>query len=118
MPSSAIPSATKALGTTLVAATAKATPTTVDTIYRATARMDLVGLTVNNITAPGTAVQVFIGRRLEADSGATWEALISPSLDGGEFTRWTGRVAFSAGDELVAYAGTTNLITITAEMEL
>ncbi len=107
---------TSPVRTQLVASISQTSPDTLETIFRAKFGVYLTGLTVSNKGASGTTAQCFVGIRLVAESGGTWEPIIPPIVGGGEYTTWVGRVYMSEGDELVSYATVTNVFTITPEL--
>ena len=102
--------------TALVAGTAKASATILETIHASTKREKLVGLTIANVST-GTSTQVFVGVQLAVNSGSTWDVMLAPVLDAGEFVTWEGVVYMAAGDKLVSYAGSTNVVAVTPAIE-
>lgn len=111
-----IPPVTVPSTTVVVASTSDSTPTSIWTVYKAEMRQDLVGLTYANISA-ATSTQFWVGVRRQGDTGSTWTAILGPTIDGGAWDRWAGRVSMSAGDEIVAYADDADIIALTPELE-
>lgn len=78
--------------------------------------INLTGITVTGILAPGSGAQVHVGILKNGDS--VWNGdIISPQIDGGEFATWAGNLRLEEGDAVQAYASVANRIDITLETE-
>lgn len=72
------------------------------------------GCTFTNVAAPGSFVQIFIGK--EVYDSSSWVPVASIYLDGGEWDRWEGEVHLGHGDKIVVYADITARGTVTPEV--
>ena len=78
--------------------------------------MMLVGITITNPNAPGTAAQAHVGIQLSGASSWAGE-IVSPYLDGGEVFAWEGRILLNKGDIVQSYASVTDTLDVTIETE-